>query len=285
VQFQSPGKHHKRKKTFTDFDNFNKDVLKRKIFDKKAAGEFPTGERLVVKMNEAVGFKGSARSMLRILKIIGFKYARCNDGRMFLMERSNIAAARALFMRTMHNIEQAGHTNINYLDETLVKKNHARKSCWKLSDGSGGLKVPVVKGGHLIICHTGSAASGFIPQSKLDFRSNEKSVSASDYHCEVDAATFKKWFEEDFLPYLAPESVIVMDNASYKSKQRDKPPSTNSRKDDIMVQLSSKNIPHTVPQTRHELLLLVKMNESPAKDYELDYIAREHGRRVPQYHC
>jgi hypothetical protein len=39
-----------------------------------------------------------------------------------------------------------------------------------LSDGSGGLKVPIGKGGRLIICHAGSAASQFIPQNKLVFR-------------------------------------------------------------------------------------------------------------------
>jgi hypothetical protein len=95
----------------------------------------------------------------------------------------------------------------------------------------------------------------------------------------MNAATFKKWFEEDFL---------VMDNASYHLKQWDKPPSTNSRKADIMAWLSSKNITFTASQIRHELLKLVKMNKSPPKDYKLDCIAQEHGHRVvhlSSYHC
>lgn len=86
--------------------------------------------------------------------------------------------------------------------------------------------------------------------------------------------TSKKWFKEDFLPYIAPESVIVMDSVSNHSKQ-DKPPSTDSRKADIVAWLSSKNILRTASQMRHELLQLVKMNKSPAKDYKLDSIARE----------
>jgi hypothetical protein len=98
VQFQSPGKHHKWKKTVTNFDNFNKDFLRHTVSDMYAAGEFPTAGKLVVKINEAVGFKGSARSVLCILKSIGFKYVRCDDGKKFLMEQSDIAATRTVFL-------------------------------------------------------------------------------------------------------------------------------------------------------------------------------------------
>lgn len=83
---QSPGKHHMCKKMITNFDDFNKAVCRCTIFNMQAARECPTAEKTVIKMNEAVGFYNSVRSMLHILKSTGFKHARCDDGRKFLME-------------------------------------------------------------------------------------------------------------------------------------------------------------------------------------------------------
>ena len=85
MQFRSPNKNRNRKKPITDLDDFAKDVLRRTVLDMYIAGEFPTAHKVTNKMKEAVGFRGSSRSMLRILKSIGFKYAKCNDGRKFLM--------------------------------------------------------------------------------------------------------------------------------------------------------------------------------------------------------
>jgi hypothetical protein len=41
---------------------------------------------------------------------------------------------------------------------------------------------------------------------------------------------FKKWFQEQFLPYLALQSVIVTDNASYHSVMLAKPPTISGNK-------------------------------------------------------
>lgn len=106
VKFESPGKCHKRKKPVRDMDAFDKDVLRRKVFDMYDKGEFPTAKKLVAEMRQAVGYAGGVRSMYRILKDIGFKYMRCKDGRKFLLERSDITAARVKFLRTMQNIRQ-----------------------------------------------------------------------------------------------------------------------------------------------------------------------------------
>jgi hypothetical protein len=56
-------------KTVTDFDDFNKDVLRCTIFDMYAAGEFPTAEKLVMEMNDDVRFKGSVRSLVMHFEI------------------------------------------------------------------------------------------------------------------------------------------------------------------------------------------------------------------------
>lgn len=92
------------------------------------------------------------------------------------------------------------------------------------------MKVPVGKGSRLIVCHAGSATTGFIPHSKWVFRSRQKKTQYADYHSEMNAESFRDWFVNQFLNHLEERSVIIMDNASYHSILIDKLPNTNSRK-------------------------------------------------------
>jgi hypothetical protein len=61
---------------------------------------------------------------------------------------------------------------------------------WRKNDGSVGLSVPIHKGGS----NSGSEAMGFIPVSKL-----------FSFHSEMNSATSKKWFKEQFILYLKPQ--------------------------------------------------------------------------------
>ncbi len=123
-------------------------------------------------------------------------------------------------------------------------------------------------------------------ESELIFRSRAKLHSY--YHGEMDANKFKQWFTTQFIPFLRPQSVIVMDNASYHSFVINKAPSSNTKKADILEWLFSKNISCEATQTRVELLNLVKMIKPRFKEYDLDTIAKSHGHmvvRLPPYHC
>ena len=58
---------------------------------------------------------------------------------------------------------------------------------------------------------------GFLEGTKVVFDS--KSTDGRDYHSEMNGQIFEQWVEEQLVPSLPPESVIVMDNASYHSVQ------------------------------------------------------------------
>ena len=61
--------------------------------------------------------------MYNILKSLGFKYRRPKDGRKFLLERSDIVAARLKFLRTTYNIRSSDDSRpVFYLDETWLIK-------------------------------------------------------------------------------------------------------------------------------------------------------------------
>jgi hypothetical protein len=116
--------------------------------------------------------------------------------------------------------------------------------------------VPIGKDGRVIACHVGSFETGFLEGCKLVFRPRKKS-SNPDYHGDMNASVFKKWFLQ-FLNKLdelnIQRAVTVMDNASCHSVIVDKAPASNSKKADIVAWLSGKNIPYDPNQTQADLL-------------------------------
>ena len=79
-----------------------------------------------------------------------------------------------------------------------------------------------------------------------------------DYHGEMNAASYEKWFREQLLPNIPPNSVIVLDNASYHSAQVELLPRKHWRKDLIREWLTSKDIQWNTDMIKDELLKLVE---------------------------
>jgi hypothetical protein len=220
-----------------------------------------------------MGYQGSSSSTLRILKRLGFRYKKTNDRRKFLMERSDIVAARLTFLRTMHQIRVSGDKRpVFYSDETWVNQNHTLKHIWQDSTSNGGLAVPVWKGSCRTVCHVGSALTGFVPESKWVFRSK----STKDYHEEMTADTFKYWFLKRFINYLE-EGSIIMDNVSYHSVTSNEVPNTSEKKQYIIDWLEQKQTHFSKTEKRAELLKRVLPFRHGTKTYELDQLANERG--------
>ncbi|KAF2891073.1 hypothetical protein ILUMI_15101 [Ignelater luminosus] len=70
----------------------------------------------------------------------------------------------------------------------------------------------------------------------------------------MTAQLFEEWFENSLLPSLPPNSVIVLDNASYYSRQLNKIPNTNSTKAELMEFLYEQNIYFEESYTKKQLL-------------------------------
>lgn len=283
--FSTPGKERKRNCKVTSFDDFEKDVLRRLVFSFYDRGEFPSVKKIRSGLQEKIDYRGSETSTRGLLKQVGFSYKKSRDGRRFLLEKSDIVAARIKFLRTMNQLRSSNDSRpIYYLDETWVNENHSRKYIWQDTTESGGLKVPPGKGNRLIVCHVGSATQGFVKECKWVFRSK---TTSSDYHDEMNSTSFKEWFI-DFLNVLEEGSIIVMDNAPYHSVLAEKIPNTSWRKADIQNWLLKKSITFENCETKPELLLKVLPFKSREKVYELDVLASKKGHtvvRLPPYHC
>lgn len=285
ISFKSPNKKKiPHQKWVTGLDKFNQDCVRRTINEFYNRGEYPTSVKVREILHEKIEYSGSTTSTWRILRNLGYKYKKCNDGRRFLMERNDIILSRITFLRKMHNLRKEKYPRpIIYIDETWVNQNHARNYVWQDCKCVSGIPVPTGKGSRFVICHAGSSDRGFIEGAELVFQTK----NSGDYHDQMNGEIFREWFVE-LLRSLDEGCVLVMDNASYHSKLLEKTPNTKSKKADILAWLETKKIHHDPTLTVRELLQEVKIHKRKFERYELDNIATEMGHeviRLPPYHC
>lgn len=184
---------------------------------------------------------------------------------------------------------------IVFLDETWVNVGLTTSKVWQdttintpmdafMAGLTTGLKEPTERGPRFVIVHAGGER-GFVKDGKMVFLAKK---GTQDYHDEMDSARFENWFEENLLPNLEPETVIVMDNAPYHSRKKETIPNTKSLKDDIKNWLREKNIDFPEDSLKKELLEEVSKVKHLYVSYVVDEKAKDHGftvLRLPPYHC
>lgn len=280
--FRTPGKKRLRTKPITGLDNFDQGVIKRAIHNfHKVNNELPTVEKLKKKLEEDINYKGSERSLRRILKDLGFRWKSTENNRKVLIESSYIRLQRIEYLRKIKVYRQEGRS-IVYTDESYVDSSHSTPKQW--TDGSSkGLKKPISKGQRAVIVHAGSE-SGFIPNALLTFKAGTKS---GDYHDNMNYENYELWLKSQLIPNLPPNSVVVVDNASYHNKQYDRAPTSNAKKADMQAWLTEKGIMYDTAYLKPQLYNLIKANKERFKTFSIDQILAEHNHqilRLPPYH-
>ena len=85
--------------------------------------------------------------------------------------------------------------------------------------------------------HVGSC-KGWINGAELVFQSKK----SGDYHDEMTSEHFEEWFNNILIPKLEPNSIIVLDNASYHSHRLQKIPVKSSTKQEMKDWLTSNGL-------------------------------------------
>lgn len=98
-----PGKMGSGKKKVTGIDSFDKGVVKRCVHNfHNTEKELPTVKGILKKLKSDIHFQGSATSVKRILKDLGFQWRRTENNRKLLIEQTNIRLKRIDFFRKNH---------------------------------------------------------------------------------------------------------------------------------------------------------------------------------------
>lgn len=179
----TPTKYRKKRKTTkTNLDDFDLSAIKRHVYGYFTTGKYPTLDKLKKSLDEAGLFHASRSSLVQILHNLGFYFKKI-DKRKLLMEKPEISASRARFIR---EIMKENPDELVFLDETWVNANHCLSRGW--NDGSAlcQMKTPIGKGERIIVTHAGTS-TGFVSNALDAF----KSKKTGDYHEEMDSDHFK----------------------------------------------------------------------------------------------
>ncbi|XP_026831028.1 uncharacterized protein LOC105284771 [Ooceraea biroi] len=118
-------------------------------------------------------------------------------------------------------------------------------------------------------------------------RLNHISISAFDYHDEMNEDTFLEWWK-NILPLLDDNAVIVMDNAPYHSMKTEKLPNASWRKAEIIQWLENKGKETSDNLVKAELLHIANQHKDRYDKYVVDELAQHDNKtvlRLPPYHC
>lgn len=211
-------------------DEADKELIRRKIYDMYSKQMVPTIDSLQkVLTADETNISCSRTTLWRILKTMGFKYRTINK-RQVLMESQRLQVWRRNYLNSIQQY-RAENRPIIYLDETWFDTHDTPKKGWSDSTSKCQTKAPSNKGHRITILHAGSQ-NGFIPNTLL-LSSKNVADSSLDYHQDTDAKLFEDWFQNRLLPNIPKNSIIVMDNASYHSRQINKMPNANNTKREL----------------------------------------------------
>jgi len=222
----------------------------------------------------------------RTLDRWGFEFGK-GKRTQHLKEKDHVIVARRQYLRRMReNRKNKLNETIRpevYLDESYVNKNHSNDFTWYSKEDGPWLQKPTGKGERLIIINA-ITKGGWVPNAKVVFKSTRKT---GDYHGQMNADLFEKWFKEKLLPNIPSESNIIMDNASYHNLlSENSPPTCVSAKEKIKAWLDLKKITYSDDCLKAELVEILK-KEQPEPIYLLDELAIQKGHqiiRTPPYH-
>ena len=122
-----------------------------------------------------------------------------------------------------------------------------------------------------------------------DGEQEEEAGILEDFNCHdnINAESYEKYFE-NVCKLLKPNSVIIIDNASYHSRNADDFPVSKWKKSQFEDWLKDHKIPFRPDALRTELWMLCKIHRATNTSKVIDNIAKRYGHEVlylPPYHC
>ncbi|KAG8228848.1 hypothetical protein J437_LFUL008344 [Ladona fulva] len=177
-----------------------------------------------------------------------------------------LAAAEVDAFDASEGVDVGGRTGASGLVVDSETKHQAQ-----LAGLSTGLKIPRGRGLRFVILHAGSAR-GFVKGAKLVYLAKKRS---GDYHDEMVSRQIEEWFKSQLLPNIAEGSIIVMDNATYHSMNREQIPTSSNNKLDMENWLKSKDIAYPERSLKIELLRIINSVREKYTSYEVDELAKE----------
>lgn len=266
-------------------DDYGRACIRREILSFYERSKFPTLKALSKRIKEPhVNLACSQSILKKLVKQIGFRIRKLENGRVVLMEKDDIIAARNRYLRLIAENRKSSNPKPEiYIGEICVYPNRFMAKCCTADDTILDPTQKLRRRVRFTIVYAGGK-DGFIPESFLIFKSgsvHKETLDSLTHEC------FQSWFQTQLLPNIPANSVIVMDNAPYHSQFSNKLPVLNSNKSEILQWLKEHNIAHETSHTKYELINLVRKHKNNLVCV-IDQMAHDAGHellRIPMFHC
>jgi len=284
----------REKKSYKDlYDDLQLNTIRRHVHSFWFNKTIPTLDKILTVIKNDDSLPDISRSNLHnLLKFMDFVYTK-RSRNSALIEKDEIILWRRRYLENIKKYRGEGR-HLYYLDETWVNAGDCTSKTWVdntitshrqafIQGLTTGSQNPSGKGKRLIVLHIGSE-EGFVPGGLLCF---EAKKTNTDYHEEMNGATFFKWMEI-IIQRLEENCVIIMDNAPYHSVKCEKIPNKSTHKADIIKWLEDKGEVIDRPMVITELLDIVNRIKPKYDKYAIDELVKTHNRtilRLPPYHC
>uniref|UniRef100_A0A6P7G8R9 Uncharacterized protein LOC114339077 n=1 Tax=Diabrotica virgifera virgifera TaxID=50390 RepID=A0A6P7G8R9_DIAVI len=167
-----------------------------------------------------------------------------SDQKSLLIDLEEIICWTRNYLRFIRKFRDKGRP-IYYQEETWVNSDHSLTKMWSdknisssrqafMEGWSTGISPPFGKDNRLIISHI-SSEKEFVKYGLLEFQSK----STKDYRDEMTTDVFEEYFEQ-MIEHIAPNSIIVLDNAPYHSQLLERLLTTAWKEQDILDWLRTK---------------------------------------------
>jgi transposase len=260
-------------------------VIREFIRQRNLKGQKIEADQILKHLSQKHSVEIPMSTFLRSLNRMGFTYGT-GKRRTALKEQDYVVLARRRYLRQKianRNKDNSLKRPEVYLDETYINKNHSSQFTWYLEEDGPWVNKPSGKGPRLIVVHA-ITANGWVDNAQLVFEAKKRT---GDYHGQMNWDNFSRWFENQLLPNIPANSLIILDNARYHNAfAKDAFPVPATRKKTLCEWLDKNNIPWTGDMLKPELFELCK-RFAPTPEYRLDQIAESAGHsvlRTPQYH-
>ncbi|XP_050509145.1 uncharacterized protein LOC126886315 [Diabrotica virgifera virgifera] len=254
------------------------------IYNMFAGNIIPTLNQILAKLKSKNIINCCKSTLRKFLLSNGFKYKTINK-RHTIMESARLIKWRNEYLEKITEYRNSGR-KIYYLDETWFDTNETIiGKGWSNDNVKCKVNVPPSRGKRICILHCGGE-DGWVTDSLL-LSAKDIKDSCLDYHQDITGELLESWFKNNLLPNLADNSVIVLDNASYHSRQLKKIPNKYSRKDELQDFLLSQDLYFEDWYTKDQLVEVLN-TKLFVKEYIIDNAASKNGHttlRLPPYYC
>jgi transposase len=266
---------------------FYQELVRSYIRTANAEGKYITLETIAKYLQELSPGSNefSDRTLGRTLDRWGFEFGK-GIRTQHLKEKDYVIAARRRYLRKKidNRLPNGGTCRPEvYLDESYVNKNHSNDWTWYSIEDGPYVQKPTGNGERFIIINA-ITEDGWVPNVKTVYKSTKKT---GDYHGQVNAELFKKWFSEKLLPNIPEKSIIIMDNAAYHNTLSNcSAPTRCCSKERMLRWLADNKFSCSQDCLKVELAEIIE-KYGPEPTYVIDEIARAHGHdiyRTPPYH-